>query len=296
MKTAGHTMGTPERTLEEAARLFANIGMDGIEIVFQKDYKCGLSIQTTDQEAKRFKSLFDSIGIEAICLTPYPSDFNSLIEAQRDDACSEVFRCIQIGKILGTKYIRIYGGKQLTGDYTDYDEKLAMLCQSMRNLGDEAAKNDITLVLENHFNTMTFDATSTVKVINAINHPAVKALYDQTNIAFLYGEPAEVALSMQKDIIAYVHVKDMVFSKPGMKFNAADVTHVTKEERHVRSKIPGDGIIPWKYILSTLTEYGYNGYLSFEYERRWHPDDLPDADIGMRQGFNYIRSLLEPQI
>lgn len=292
MKFAGHTMGTPERNIEEAARLFAEIGMDGIEIVFQEGYKCGMSMSTTDEEVLEYKKLFDEIGIETACMTPYPSNYNSLVEEERLAANKEVYRCIEICKMLGAKYIRIYGGSQLSNDYTDYDAKLEMLCQSMRELGDEALKHDIILVLENHFNTMTFDAQSTVKVINAINHPAVKALYDQTNITFLYGEDSQTALELQKDIIAYVHAKDMVFVKENAKFQAADVTHVTKEERHVRSRIPGEGIIPWDYIMKTLKEYNYDGYVSFEYERRWHPDDLPDASIGMRQGYNYLKELI----
>ncbi len=293
MKIAGHTMGTPEYSLEEAARLFKKIGIDAIEIVFQEGYGCGLSMSTTDKEVLQYKKLFDEIGIQTVCITPYPSDYNSLNEQERTAANREVYRCIELCNILGAKYIRIYGGKQLTGDFTDYDAKLNMLCKSMRELGDQAGKYGITLVLENHFNTMTFDAASTCKVIQAIDHPSVKALYDQTNITFLYGEPAEIALPMQKGIIAYVHAKDMVFTSPGAKFEAADVTHVSKEERHVRSKIPGEGIIPWDYIVRTLTEYGYDGYLSLEYERRWHPDDLPDAAIGMKQGSEYLKKLIQ---
>lgn len=292
MKIAGHTMGTPEYTLEEAARLFREIGMDGIEIVFQSGYKCGMSMDTTDEQAREYKALLDSQGLEAVCITPYPSDFNSPLKEEREAVKREIYRCIELCRIMNARFIRIYGGRQLTGDYTDYDAKLEYLCISMRELGDEAQKYGITLVLENHFNTMTFDAAATVKIIRAIGHPAVKALYDQTNITFLNGEPAEIALPMQRDIIAYVHAKDMVFTKPDAVFKAADVTHVSKEERHVRSRIPGEGIIPWAYIVRTLQEYGYDGYLSMEYERRWHPDDLPDASIGMKQGCAYLKKLI----
>ncbi|MCD8140696.1 MAG: hypothetical protein LUE17_13120 [Planctomycetaceae bacterium] len=30
-----------------------------------------------------------------------------------------------------------------------------------------------------------------------------------------------------------------------------------------------------------------------EYERRWHPDDIPDAAYGMRQGRAYVRGILD---
>jgi sugar phosphate isomerase/epimerase len=51
MKLAGHTMGTPEYTLQEAIRLFADIGLDGIEIIVANDgYPCAIPQDATDDE------------------------------------------------------------------------------------------------------------------------------------------------------------------------------------------------------------------------------------------------------
>ena len=33
-------------------------------------------------------------------------------------------------------------------------------------------------------------------------------------------------------------------------------------------------------------------WLSLEYERRWHPDDIPDASIGMKKSIDYLKSIL----
>jgi len=38
MRIAGHTMGTPELSLPEAVGLFASVGLDGIEIIWDDDY------------------------------------------------------------------------------------------------------------------------------------------------------------------------------------------------------------------------------------------------------------------
>ena len=42
MKIAGHTMGTPEYTVNEAIELFHRIGADGAEIVVQDGYCSGI--------------------------------------------------------------------------------------------------------------------------------------------------------------------------------------------------------------------------------------------------------------
>ena len=39
-----------------------------------------------------------------------------------------------------------------------------------------------------------------------------------------------------------------------------------------------------------LSDSGYDGWLSLEYERRWYPEQLPDAAIGMKKSAEYLRS------
>ena len=54
----------------------------------------------------------------------------------------------------------------------------------------------------------------------------------------------------------------------------------------------GDGVLPHKHILDVLKNGGYNGFLSLEWEIRWHPD-LPDPDIAFPQYINYMKELMK---
>ena len=87
-----------------------------------------------------------------------------------------------------------------------------------------------------------------------------------------------------------MHVKDLVF-KEGVAFTSSDVAHPKEEERNVYTRIVGEGVLPWPEILRAVKERGYDGWLSLEYERRWHPDDIPDASIGMKKSLDYLRSI-----
>jgi sugar phosphate isomerase/epimerase len=90
-----------------------------------------------------------------------------------------------------------------------------------------------------------------------------------------------------------VHVKDLVFKEGAAKrFTADKVVKVDESVRRVHSRIPGEGIVPWPKILAVLAAQGFAGWLSLEYERRWHPDDLPPAEDGMQRGAAYIRSVM----
>jgi sugar phosphate isomerase/epimerase len=58
------------------------------------------------------------------------------------------------------------------------------------------------------------------------------------------------------------------------------------------SRVLGEGILPWEKIIALLKRSGYDGWLSLEYERRWYPDLLPPAEIGMKAGADLLRRIL----
>ena len=60
----------------------------------------------------------------------------------------------------------------------------------------------------------------------------------------------------------------------------------------MRSRVVGDGVLDWTDILRRLREVGYDGYLSLEYEYRWHPDDLPDPAEGFARSARALRDIL----
>lgn len=295
MRISGHTMGTPEYTLDEAIELFAKIGLDGIEIIVQTDgYPCAIPFAATNEEILAVGEKVRAAGLKVAGLTPYLNLYNSLDEGERRKECDDLKRVIDMARLLDTHFVRIYGGKFVDGETDKDGKKLEALVRSMRECGEYAQKNDVKLCLENHFGTMTTSAKETMRVINAIDHPAVGVLYDQANIAFFPAEEYEEAIDLQKGKIFFVHCKDLVYrgGKPQKpKFNM--VSHINEEDRTVHSRIPGEGILPWPKILKRLKEIGYDGWISLEYERRWQKIDLPDASVGMPKGANYIREILK---
>ena len=82
-----------------------------------------------------------------------------------------------------------------------------------------------------------------------VDHPAVRVLYDQANLTFTHDEPYEEALRIQGDLVGHVHVKDLVFTDPDAPFQASETARVAASERAVRSRVVGDGVVPWADIL-----------------------------------------------
>ena len=289
-KIAGHTMGTPEYTVCEAIELLHRIGADGVEIVVQNDYRSGLPCDCNENTLAEVRRCAEQNNIQITCLTPYNSYFNSLDEPVRQREIAAIKKVMGYCDQLGTKYIRIYGGNLAAGDTEKLAERRARLIESMCELGDAAAEKGVTLVIENHFNTMAVSAKESASLIREIDHPAVRILYDQANLTFTGNEGYEEALPLQQQYVAYMHVKDLVF-KEGVAFSSSNVARPDESERNVYTRIVGEGVIPWPEILRAVKARGYDGWLSLEYERRWHPDDIPDASIGMKRSLEYLRGI-----
>ena len=290
-KIAGHTMGTPEYTVPEALELFKKIGLDGAEIVVQDDYKSGIPTICSKQELEQIAQKARELGIRVIALTPYNSHFNSLDEGVRQKELEGIRTVIGYARYLGAEYIRIYAGNYAAGETDPDGRKWEQLIRSMKELGEDARRAGITLVMENHFNTMTVSARQSMDAAVQIAHPSVGILYDQANLTFTLQEDYEEALAIQADQIRYVHVKDLEFKEGSSGFISDEVSHPKEEDRNVYTRIVGEGSLRWPQILQMLHNRGYEGWLSLEYERRWHPDDIPDASIGMKRSVEYLRDI-----
>ncbi len=292
MKIAGHTMGTPEYTLEQAIDLFMELGFDGIEIVVQDGYKSGFSQEINEKRLKTIRQKVHDCGMEVSCLTPYNTNFNSLDESERQRDIEGIEKVIQMAAICEAPFIRIYGGAFGDDDIAHETEMEKMLIDSMKALGDAAKAHNVTLVIENHFHTMTTTAMRTANIVRKISHPHVGILYDQANLAILKAEEYDAAIKLQAEFIKYVHVKDMVYKEGNRKYTSNQVSHINEDDRITASRILGEGILPWEKIIETLRQINYDGWLSHEYERRWAPKDLPDAKIGMRKSAKCLTDIL----
>lgn len=291
MKLAGHTMGTPDLSVEDAVRLFARLGYDGVEVVWQDGYRSAVPETANERELLALRRMADDLGLEICCLTPYMTGLGSQEPGERATDIERFERCIAAAVELGAQRIRVYAGDTRPGD-ADRAVKRARVVEALRHLGRVAASSGVVLCVENHFNTFALTAAETVELVRDVDSPGVGILYDQANLAFTHGEPWAEAIRLQRDWIRHVQVKDLVFIDPDAPFVARRVDQVADEERTVRSRVVGDGVLDWPAIIVALAAFGYADYLSVEYEYRWHPADLPEPEVGFRRSIEVLRPLV----
>ena len=290
MRIAGHTLGTPEHTVSQALALFSSAGLDAAEIIYQDDYLSGLPLRDM-RAAQAAQRASEETGIPIVGLTPYTTGINALDEKEWTEAVDELRGAIEIAQVVGADRLRIYAGSWRP-DQDDHSDHWNQLVAALTVLAPEASAAGVRLCVENHFGTMTQSAAQTARLVEQVNHPAVRVLYDQANLTFTHDEAHEQALAVQGDLIGHVHVKDLVFTNPDAPFRASETARVSQSERAVRSRIVGEGVVPWLDILRELTSRGYNDVLTLEYEYRWHPQDLPEPESGFARSATAVRELL----
>jgi sugar phosphate isomerase/epimerase len=290
MRLAGHTLGTPEQTVPEALALFAAAGLDAAEVIYQDGYRSGLPLRER-RPAEEARRAAEDLGIPIAGLTPYTTGINAVDDGEWRSAVDEFRGAIEIAQIVGADRVRVYAGAWHPGDQ-DHAAHWDRLVEALRTLAPEASAAGVRLCVENHFGTMTQSAAETARLVREVDHDAVRVLYDQANLTFAHDEPYEEALRIQGDLVGHVHVKDLVFTDPDAPFQASETARVAASERTVRSRVVGDGIVPWTGILSALAALGYDDVLSVEYEYRWHPADLPDPTVGFARAARALRGIL----
>jgi sugar phosphate isomerase/epimerase len=292
MEAWGHTLGTPHLDVTAALALFAAVGLDAAEVIWQEDYRSGLTPGDARQ-LREVRTAAAEVGCPVRALTPYMAGLNSPDDARRRHDIDCFLRCVDDAREVGARKVRVYAGTyHPEKDRMRRDKLWGHLVESLHRIASAAASAGVTLCVENHFGTMAFSARETRRLVDEVAHPAVRVLYDQANLVFARQEEPADAIELQAGVLGHVHVKDLVFTKPDAPFTAGAVDRVTEAERTVASRIIGDGVIDWPWITRRLLDAGYDDAISFEYEARWHPNDLPPPEIGLRTSVRRFRDML----
>lgn len=271
MKLCGHTMGTPDLDIHGAIDLFADLGLEGIEVRCAEDGHINLETLTAG-EAGRIRDHAAARGLQVACLTPYYRDFST--GAATEATLAGLRLAAQAARWLDCGLVRILGGTWPAEGLTQqeaWDRTVAGLREAASIIAGAGAR----LAVENHSGSLAMSAADTTRLVQTVDHPHVGILFDYYwNLIAGDDDPAE-ALRMQAPHIIHCHVKNLVWE--------GDAPTTT---------LLGEGVIDWRRIVAALREAQYDGFLSDEYEKHWKPD-LPEPQVGMARNARHLRACLE---
>ncbi len=263
MKFAFSTLGCPDFDWPDIYSMAKDFGFNGIEIRGLGDDIFAVKARPfTESALPQTKKKLASLNLEIPCLS---SGCCLKFKEKEAETISEIRSYIALAKELGTPYIRILADLE-PNPTTEVDD--AYVASVLKRLAPEAKEGGTTLLVET--NGVYADTARLAKLLEAVDHPSVMALWDLHHPYRYMGESAQQTIENIGRYIKYTHVKDSVM-----------------QDGVVTYKMMGEGDLPIRDMLCALQGIGYDGYVSLEWVKRW-ASELSDAGIVFPQFMHYM--------
>jgi len=217
-------------------------GLDGVEV--RSVYELG-PFEWTDEVVDRMKSEADAAGLPICCISSpfFKCEIDDMEEIANQYA--SLRRCIEHAHKLGTRLIRGF----TFWDKGDFEARIPDIVERFQEPIRILEQEDMIMVLESDPGVYTGNAARVVKVLDAINSPRVRGLWDPGNIVYdPEGEiPYPDGYNLIKDKMAHMHLKDagIIDGKP--------------------AGVPvGTGAVDYDGQFLQLIKDGYTGYVALE--------------------------------
>jgi sugar phosphate isomerase/epimerase len=269
MKFTLNTLGAPAWSLEDTARNARAYGYAGIDLRLLDGEV--ITLDAVRAQRRRLRALFPPAELPIAVLATSVRLTTPDASARRQLA-DEIGAWVDLAAELDVPVVRVFGGTWPVelgpeGSYAAAAEVLALAAPRAEQAG-------VVVGLETHDDFSR--AAAVARVLEQVPSPAAGAVWDMFHTTRLGESPAEV-LRLVGDRLANVHLKDARRTDAGWQL-----------------VLLGEGEVPVRESLRLLREPGYAGYVSVEWEKKWHPE-LAEPEVAYPQHLEvlgrYLREL-----
>lgn len=261
MKLSFSTLGCHEWEIDQIIEAARANGYDGVEL---RHYQGSLDLPKIIGEfpggPAEFRRRFARAGVEICCVD------TSVVLSEPDTSVTDGEQLMDLALALGAPYIRVFGGDVQEGETRE--ECLKRAADKLSRLGKRAAQRGLRVLLETHD---AFSSGAQVsELLDTVGEEGVGALWDLHHPYRMGESPAETARLIG-----------------GRSYH----THIKDSNKDGGYTLLGEGDVPLRELVGELHKVGYDGYISLEWERAWHPE-LADATVAFPQAARYLAQLL----
>lgn len=269
MKISFSTLACPDWTMPEIVKIASSAGYEGIELRFVENeeslWKLAALSGSGLAETKR---LLADHGLKISCVDT-SCRFHSPDAAERGRWIVEGERMAALAAELGAPGIRVFGDTIQPG--ADRALTHGWIAEGIQKLAERTG--DVEVWLESHGDFSL--ASDTAQVLEDARSSRAGALWDPANSWAEHGEPPEVGAEIIGKWLRHVHVKDM-----------------QRAENKWRYVLTGEGQFPFGELAMSLRALKYERFVSFEWEKKWHPE-IEDAETSLPHFVKWFRQSWE---
>jgi sugar phosphate isomerase/epimerase len=270
MKLAFSTLGSPDWDLAEVIAGARKYGYAGVEL---RALRGSLDLPGCDDFASKqiatTREFLKREGIE-ICCVDSSCTFHSVDASERAVHVNLALDHADLATKLGAPLIRVFPDKIQPGAQREQTRDWIAACL---NEVAERMPIDVDVALETHGDFARAEAA--VEIVELANHRKVKLIWDVAN-SVAAGDTIESAAKIVQPHLAHIHLRD---AKP------------VSGSEHWLPVLAGCGRVSFKDAVVAIRNLDYDGYVSFEWEKYWHPE-IEEPDVALPDFSNAIRNLL----
>lgn len=264
IKLAFTNLAAPNWSLEQVIAAARRYGYDGVELRLLDGEVIGADLPR--DERARVRRLFNEAGLPIVAVD------TSIRLASTDDPQAtgrDLARFLELAHDWRAPLLRVFGGPWPEG--ASADQAFARVARLVEQAVPAAERLGVAIALETHD---TFSSAKTVaEVLRRVPSPSFGALWDTHHPYRMDESPREV-LSVLDDRILLVHVKDARRRDDGWEL-----------------VLLGEGEVPVKQSVEALQRHGYDGWISVEWEKKWHPE-IAEPEVALPQHSALLRAWL----
>ena len=275
MKLTTTTLGCPGWSIDEVIEKCSAFGFQGVDF---RGLEGNLDVTVLPEFREHISTT--KMKLEDFCLdvSGISSSIRICLRESLRENLEEARRTIEVVRALGCDKVRVFGG----GDPGVHSYK-SLADEGMRTI-EEILRLDgaaeINWMLETHDTWIDPDHCSLL--LERVSTPAFGILWDIGHTARIGNASHEEIFKKIASRTVYTHVKDAIL-------NPAHPQAMKDGWRYVA---PGKGSLRLKDAIALLKSNGYQGWIMFEHEKRWH-EELEDPERAFPQFVSWAKPLIK---
>jgi sugar phosphate isomerase/epimerase len=271
MKLAFSTLGCPHWELDRVAQAAVAYGYEGIEL---RAVGGDLNLlgrpefQPRAVEATRQRLIDQNLSI---CCVDTSCTFDSRDAAERGAQVEVAVKHCELAAALGAPLIRIFPDKIQAG--AERAETRDNIAACLREVARHAPEG-VRVGLETHGDFARGHVAA--EIARLADHPNVALIWDVAN-ARAAGDSIEESAREIAPYLGHVHLRD---ARP------------VKGHEHWLPVLAGQGAVSFAGAIEALQKLGYDHFISFEWEKYWHPE-IEEPEVALPDFITAMKRILQ---
>jgi sugar phosphate isomerase/epimerase len=261
---AWSTLGSPGWSFEQTVAQAAANGYQALEVRMLDGQIIPSNLSAERRRQMKAVLQQHNIGIIGLGLS---TRFSSPDSAERQNNVDELRRYLELANELEAPMVRTFGGNVIDGQ--TIDQTIDWVAQGLLAGVATAEAQGVTIVLETH--DAFCRGAEVARVLAQVDSPHVAAVWD-IHHPYRMGESIDETWRLIGSRVKHVHIKD----------------GIQRADGSWQLVLLGKGELPCQATIKLLYDKGYRGYLSAEWEKKWHPE-IEEPEVAMPQHAQIMR-------